>query len=547
MSIVEQAIEEALKSPSAGRLFAIVGPNGAGKSRVLIDIRGKFRPDRGQSGAVYLPAHRNAMTFATTINPHQRVTPTPPLSLAAKIGSLSVHLNASNLDLSQYFEDALIGLWRGSRAKFADYRAAGEVWLDGDRSGPPPSQPSNPYGSLCDDLKSALDMEFKVTSDKNPSETLRVMAVRLGTEFDAKLLSDGQKEIASLVALKHAAGPQSLLFLIDEPELHLNERAAVEKWAAIEQWYPNSVFLYATHSMIFATRTDLTATFFIDGDGQLSQSDAAQTIPRDLIESVVGARVQLLRSADPPLYCEDGMLEWIAQDLLGEGAYTTIVMDGWEAVERSVRAGVPALTRTSTQPFGGLIDRDTRSDIDLAPWEARGLFSLPFYDAEAVLLHPDLAQIWYRPDGKPFPRDDYISLLVECACACRRHMVELVAKQFSRRLAPTISFIDMGELGRAPSIRVDAHGELETQFQQRISEIDNALQRREVETILKLVKGDKIYKRLRAKSASSQYELPTVSDQKYSDARRLPGFREALCEIGPLAELATKLKVRLGL
>ena len=73
-------------------------------------------------------------------------------------------------------------------------------------------------------------------------------------EYGPTGLSDGEKQVFSiLVDIIELTDSNSILF-VDEPELNLNPGLANRLWSSIEALLPDAVFIYATHSVSFAMR-----------------------------------------------------------------------------------------------------------------------------------------------------------------------------------------------------------------------------------------------------------------------------------------------------
>jgi Protein of unknown function (DUF4435)/AAA domain, putative AbiEii toxin, Type IV TA system len=68
--------------------------------------------------------------------------------------------------------------------------------------------------------------------------------------YQARLMSDGERTAIYLAARVLTAAHSKIL--IDEPELHMHSRLAIEFWSALEQLRPDCRFVYITHDLNFA-------------------------------------------------------------------------------------------------------------------------------------------------------------------------------------------------------------------------------------------------------------------------------------------------------
>ena len=86
-----------------------------------------------------------------------------------------------------------------------------------------------------------------------------------GQEYLTANLSDGEKQILSLLADRYFYKGRKCLFLVDEPELNLDPVLAIKYWNLIEREMSDSVFVYTTHSLDFALRDNVDRIWSLGG------------------------------------------------------------------------------------------------------------------------------------------------------------------------------------------------------------------------------------------------------------------------------------------
>jgi hypothetical protein len=82
---------------------------------------------------------------------------------------------------------------------------------------------------------------------------------------------------------------EQLMILVDEPESHLNERLAVEFWERIEQMRPNWNFIYATHSVAFASRPNVDGIWLVQpGPNPVIELPDISSLPYSAKKDLIG-------------------------------------------------------------------------------------------------------------------------------------------------------------------------------------------------------------------------------------------------------------------
>jgi len=109
-----------------------------------------------------------------------------------------------------------------------------------------------------------------------------------GNKLTYKLreMSDGERSILYLAArVLHA---RAGFVLVDEPELHLHTRLAVEFWSEMERMRPECRFIYVTHDLSFAL-SRRRATILVARPGQAAEAIVVEALPESVAAEILGA------------------------------------------------------------------------------------------------------------------------------------------------------------------------------------------------------------------------------------------------------------------
>ncbi len=218
-------------------------------------------------------------------------------------------------------------------------------------------------------------------------------------------MSDGERTVLYMAARVMTADQP--IILIDEPELHMHSRLAVQFWDEAEKLRPDCRFVYVTHDLNFAL-SRRRATYLV-----ARSSDAAEEILVEDLASSVAAEV--LGAATLPFYAKRIFLyegesgrgfasEFFSAWFDDDETYA-IPCGGRDSVSAAV-SGLKTLRVTSAEVIG-LIDRDFYSDEALSA-VTEGVRVLPLHEIESVLcdqkvvsylaeyLGNDTAEVWRK-------------------------------------------------------------------------------------------------------------------------------------------------------
>jgi predicted ATPase len=237
------------------------------------------------------------------------------------------------------------------------------------------------------------------------ARTLLFDTTGLHLTFDQ--LSGGEREIAFLIGQIDRFGLRQGLLLIDEPELHLNADL-IRIWVSylLSTVQEGQIWL-ATHSLEAVEAAGQQATFILERSTETKKVDRIARINE---RPVLAA---LSRSVGTPAFSisqllfvfiegEDGIGErehYQKLSALGQSVRFIEAGAGTEvtrrvAVIKSLASGVETGIR-----IAGVVDRDYKSDQEIAALKQSGIFVLPVHEAENFHLHPATLEILLTQNG----------------------------------------------------------------------------------------------------------------------------------------------------
>lgn len=239
-------------------------------------------------------------------------------------------------------------------------------------------------------------------------------------------MSDGERTVLYMAGRVLTADQP--VILIDEPELHMHSRLAVQFWDEAELLRPDCRFLYVTHDLNFALSRRRAKILIAKAN------DKAQAILTEKIPSSVAAEV--LGAATLPFYARR---IFMFEGEAGKGFASEFFSAWFDDTETfaipagnrdSVYAAVVGLKEVGVvaAEISGLIDRDYYSDTVLAAVPS-GVHVLALHEIESVLcdhkvvaslaehLGKDPAEVW--ADFLSHLRREFSGQTLNYVIACR--------------------------------------------------------------------------------------------------------------------------------
>lgn len=364
------------------RVNVFLGANGTGKSQMLKEIKANY----GAFGKdpIYVEGGRALFLIDNLTLNNNNFNQFANLE-RAKFQNKHQHANENLVNRIQN-ELYLIDLLDQEIKK--EHSDAVTEWLKNSSHGKCPERKESPFERLF-----GLFTEiFPTISLKYNSESKVLRCIKGdGPEYSPVVLSDGEKQILSLLADIVILGGDNRLVVVDEPELNLNSGLANRFWDIVENELGSSVFVYATHNISFAMRKSVERIYVlgnnkseiveIENISELSNRELSEllgSIPAILSSTFAIGIEGRENSIDSVLY------RW----LIGKDNCEIVPLGGCEDVRSAAnKTGIWKRLAPSVQLLG-VIDRDYRSNKFLDDIAMGNCVVLQYHEIESYLCYP---------------------------------------------------------------------------------------------------------------------------------------------------------------
>lgn len=240
--------------------------------------------------------------------------------------------------------------------------------------------------------------KLEVTTFFPKVQSLEPSDTKLKVSYSPRDMSDGERTILYMVARVMTA--RKTVILVDEPELHMHSRLAVEFWDEAEQLRPDCRFVYVTHDLNFAlSRRDATVVL-VRSTSEITRLTTVEELPASVASEVLGAatlpfyarRVCLYEGEAGKGFASEFFAAWF------DGNETFAIPCG---DRDSVAAAVSGLKKVGVAgaEIVGLVDRDFYSDEALAA-TTQGVTVLDVHEIESILCDPAVVEALAKHLGK---------------------------------------------------------------------------------------------------------------------------------------------------
>lgn len=436
-----------------GRVTVLLGANGTGKStalRLLMDLRQSFgsplrhRVNVEGGRVVTLPSslrldQRNFEQFQEHHNP------------------LRDYQNNQRSQLSARIAHGLVVLDRRADEFKREHSDAVTAWTQGGAEGSLPECAEPPLTRLFTMFQNVFpDISLKL--DPN-GRNLRCH--KNGADYQPPQLSDGERQVLSLLAdIALLADPRSLI-VVDEPELNLHPSLACRLWDELEDQFPDAVFVYGTHCLSFALRSNVEKVLILGraGTQALEMSGIHDLDPQEAREFLGAIPAILTAPAALAIEGTENSVDRIVYRwLLSRPDVAVVPLAGCEdVVAATARTGIWNRLAPQAKVIG-VIDRDHRSDTEIERLSGANRVVLEFHEIESYLCHPDVVHATAKAVGgvDPIPTVEAVR--------------EMIAEFFKAQLLPTVGRRTCSRLG--VTLRVGVAGSTLKRFtdQDRLKE-----------------------------------------------------------------------------
>ena len=230
-----------------------------------------------------------------------------------------------------------------------------------------------------------------------------------GLELSFDQLSGGEREIAFLIGQIDRFGLRKGLFLLDEPELHLNADL-IRSWIAyLTGTVQTGQIWLATHSLEAVEAAGQQATFVLERNEESRKVDSLARLDTRPVLSA------LSRAVGTPAFSIAQLLFVFVEGDEGVGErerFRKLACLSQNArfmecgscndVLRRV-ATIKSLAKESEIDIriGGVVDRDFRSCVEAKAINKDGVYVLPVHEVENFFLHPLTLQTLLEQNGHP--------------------------------------------------------------------------------------------------------------------------------------------------
>lgn len=373
---------------SMRRINVILGANGSGKSNALANLSAEYSTQFRDLRSLICVEGGRAIQIPATSGPAH----TSPDLVAIE----NEHRNGqAKSTLNQRLQIAFRRIIRLAETADMKYAAEKRAWQHAptERRGSEPSVPDSPLDRLSQLVHAALP---HIAIEFDPAKK-EFACCRDSTRYPLAKMSDGEKQSLCLLMDLAILGDAAALVLIDEPELNLHALLAAQLWATIEEAKPESVFVYATHSVFFAMRPTVDTVIVLPSGSQRAPIVVSEitSVPREELRSFLDVVPALVvTSSTLGVEGDDSSFDVEFYRWLCGPNVSVAPLGDCESVRAAARgADLWSEMSTGGASVAGIIDRDYRTDERLRELANDGLIVLPLHEAESYLCIPSVVVV----------------------------------------------------------------------------------------------------------------------------------------------------------
>lgn len=361
------------------RVTVILGANGSGKSTLLRAIKESLPSVYVEGGRAIQISDVVQLTRAN-FNQYQNLDQT-----------LTHYKQKRKAKLVDRIFDAIMVLIQQEQAIKDAHSDAVVAWEDAGRKGDPPKRSQPPLERLFEQYNEVFPHIHLSYNKSNGRVT--VVNDNASAPYGPSSLSDGEKQVFSLMADMLQLEDEYSIVVVDEPELNLHPELAERLWTLLESEYEGKYFLYATHSIQFALRSAVEALYVISSDPtKIRKISNLSEMPRADLEKFLGGVPGILnasvvvvtegheKSFDSIFY------RWLLGDNKAEVFPCGNCNDVKQVIEKQ---GLWGQVSTDIK-LTGAIDSDFRSTENLSQVAGSHLLVLSLHEAESYICLPEV-------------------------------------------------------------------------------------------------------------------------------------------------------------
>ena len=209
-----------------------------------------------------------------------------------------------------------------------------------------------------------------------------------GQPYEARFMSDGERDILYYLAVCLCL-PKNIFVILDEPENHIHNSIINKLFSLIEKVRPDLTFIYATHNLEFAVEhTNSKKLWFKDFDGtnwDYHILNEEETLPEELLLEVLGSKEKVLLVEGTRNSLDTKLYQAYYKD------YKVIGCGSCKQVISRVKA-FNSHTLNSHYDVKGIVDRDYRTDAEIAELATDGIYVCDVAEVENLFIIPEIIE-----------------------------------------------------------------------------------------------------------------------------------------------------------
>lgn len=205
--------------------------------------------------------------------------------------------------------------------------------------------------------------------------------------YSATEMSDGERAVLYLAA-QVLCVPKDKMLIIDEPEVHLHPAIMNRLWRELEKCRRDCLFVYITHDLSFASSHGNAEKYWIkefNGTNWKIEKIGEESIPEELVLEILGSRQNVL-------FVEGEKNSWDYQ-LYSQiySRYLVIPCGGCSQVIERTKSFRNSTNLHECNVYG-LVDRDYRTEAEIAALKENNIFVLDVAEVENLFIVEELVR-----------------------------------------------------------------------------------------------------------------------------------------------------------
>ncbi len=262
------------------RVNVILGANGSGKSKFLNELKGSVSNLTDGGKVVYIEGGRTIKISDNLQLNHNNFSNFDSLD-----GAIAHYENKRAISLADRVFDALVVLDKRDIQLKSQHSDAVERWLEDGEKGECPKRKQPPLEHLFE-LFNEIFPNIILTYN---AQVKGLFAKQNEQMYGPSNLSDGEKQVFSILADLIELDDSHKLIIADEPELNLHPEPAERRWTLIENEFTDKTFIYATHSINFALRENVQRVYVLSSNSSnIAEFKGLDSLPRVEVAAFLG-------------------------------------------------------------------------------------------------------------------------------------------------------------------------------------------------------------------------------------------------------------------